>query len=98
MPILSGKVVVSAMIGTCTKTSTQGHLTTFAWVLQAPAVRPDRTEKAVHHRVYPPLAAQGALEADEEDPDLQVVRVSPGRSAKLYISPGEYRDKVLEVC
>ena len=48
--------------------------------------------------MYPPLAAQGALEADEEDPDVQVVRVSPGRSAKLYISPGEYRDKVLEVC
>ena len=69
-----------------------------ALVLQAPAVRPDRTEKAVHHRVYPPLAAQGALEADEEDPDVRVVRVSPGRSAKLYISPGEYRDKVLEVC
>ena len=48
--------------------------------------------------MYPPLAAQGALEADEEDPDVRVVRVSPGRSAKLYISPGEYRDKVLEVC
>ena len=47
--------------------------------------------------MYPPLAAQGAGEPDEEDPDVQVVRVSPAKSARLYISPGEYRDKVQEV-
>ena len=65
--------------------------------LQAPALRPDRTEKAVHHRVYPPLAAHCAVEHEEQENDVQEISVSPARPARLYISPGEYRDKVQEV-
>lgn len=41
------------------------------------------------------MAAQCAGEPEEVDPDVQVVHFS---SARLFISPAEYRDKVVEVC
>lgn len=41
------------------------------------------------------MAAQCAGEPEEVDPGVQVVHVS---SARLFISPAEYRDKVVEVC